>query len=145
MRERRPTHTANRMYESIDPMTPSQVETSRRTVADARFREGAPKAAELAFELTGLPSMHRGVGNIHEGLSDGNPMQAAGGAGQIALGALPFGSGKVAAGLIPYAGRYADKAANMTGIGAPCSGCCGLSRYGRGYKRGAKVWASSGR
>ena len=104
------------LFESMDPMTASQIESSRRAVADALFQQQAPAVAQGAFELTGLPTMARGVADIDQGIQTGNIAQGAAGVGQLALGALPFGSGQVLAKGIPFASRYAEKAANMTGL-----------------------------
>ena len=104
------------LFESMDPMTASQIESSRRAVADALFQQQAPAVAQGAFELTGLPTMARGVSDVDQGIRTGNVAQGAAGVGQVALGALPFGSGQVLAKGIPFASRYADKAANMSGL-----------------------------
>jgi len=104
------------LFESMDPMTASQIESSRRAVADALFQQQAPAVAQGAFELTGLPTMARGVSDADQGIRTGNVAQGAAGVGQVALGALPFGSGQVLAKGIPFASRYADKAANMSGL-----------------------------
>jgi hypothetical protein len=126
------------------PMTPSQVEASRRAIADARFREGAPVAANMAFEATGLPTMARGVANIDQGIQQGSPLQAVGGAGQVALGALPFGSGRVLGGLIPAAESYAARAATMPGVSGVLArnvpGAAGLI----GVTEGTKAALSAG-
>lgn len=40
-------------------------------------------------EMTGIPSIVRGVANIRRGYDEGSPLRMAGGAGQAALGAVP--------------------------------------------------------
>lgn len=115
MRRPRPGFNPTQM----DPMTADQMEASRRAIADAQFQQQAPGVASTAFEFTGLPTMHRGVADIDQGIRTGNAMQGLGGLGQVVLGAMPFGSGKLAAGALsalPGAARYAEKAGNMTGV-----------------------------
>jgi hypothetical protein len=46
----------------------------------------------FAAEMTGVPSIVRGAGDIGKGYSEGDPLRAAAGAGQVALGALPGGT-----------------------------------------------------
>lgn len=43
-------------------------------------------------ELSGVPSIMRGGENIYEGAQEGSPLQMAAGAGEAALGAMPFGA-----------------------------------------------------
>jgi hypothetical protein len=72
------------------PMTPAQVEASRRAIADARFREGAPVAANMAAEATGIPMAYRGGEDVYYGVMDGNPMQVARGAAGVGFGLMPW-------------------------------------------------------
>jgi hypothetical protein len=48
--------------------------------------------AETAAEATGVPMMIEGAGNIASGYREGRPLRMLGGAGQVALGAVPAGA-----------------------------------------------------
>ena len=53
---------------------------------------GIGEAAQFGAEMTGIPGMVRGAGNIRQGVSDGSAARTAFGAGQAALGAMPMAS-----------------------------------------------------
>lgn len=49
-------------------------------------------AASLGAEVTGIPSIVRGYGNIRRGADEGDAIRGIGGAGQVVLGAIPGAS-----------------------------------------------------
>ena len=54
-----------------------------------RFARGV---GSFAAEATGVPSIVRGAGDVRRGYNEGDPLRAASGVGQIALGAFPGAS-----------------------------------------------------
>ncbi|WP_072389089.1 hypothetical protein [Hyphomicrobium sp. CS1BSMeth3] len=46
----------------------------------------------IAYEMTGIPSIQRGAGNIQRGYQEGDPLRAAAGGGEAVLGMVPAGS-----------------------------------------------------
>lgn len=53
---------------------------------------GLGEAAQFGAEMTGVPGMVRGAGNIRQGIGEGSMSRTAMGAGQAVLGALPIAS-----------------------------------------------------
>lgn len=101
------------------PLTPeeatawAQNEAYKTQISEPRAREVLSPVAEL----TGIPSIARGVENIGEGVGDGDPWRTAGGVGQVALGAIPgLGLAGRAAGSV---GNAASSAFNAIAGSAP--------------------------
>lgn len=55
-----------------------------------RRRAVAGPIGGLLAELSGVPSIGRGLDNVQRGMEDGDVMRGLGGAGQIAMGAMPM-------------------------------------------------------
>ncbi len=92
-RSKRALYQAAQEAAGLDPMTPAQIEASRRAIADATMQQGLPNAStvgRVAAELTGVPSMLRGGQQLINSIDSGNPMGAVRGGSEMLLGALPW-------------------------------------------------------
>lgn len=71
----------------------------------------------FAAEMTGVPSMIRGAGDIGKGIREGDPLRGAAGVGQVALGAMPA-AGIVGRGLMSAGKAGATMAGSMLPMAA---------------------------
>ena len=65
--------------------------------------QGLQTAKPVAAEMTGVPTAERGLGNVAEGMVEGDPARVVGGAAQTALAALPYGAARTAFATVPRA------------------------------------------
>lgn len=87
--------------------------------------ESGRRFLDLMYETTGVPTVMRGGNRMMQGYEAGDPWQLAGGAGEIALGAMP---GAAAARPVMPAGR-----AILSGLLAPATVVGGAVAAGEAY------------
>lgn len=71
----------------------------------------------FAAEMTGVPSIIRGAGDVGKGMTAGDPLRSAAGVGQMALGALP-GAGIIGRGIVSAGKAGATMAGSMLPMAA---------------------------
>jgi hypothetical protein len=85
------------------------------------YDDTAQKAERLSGEMTGIPSVLRGLGNIKRGYDEGDVVRGIGGAGEAVLGALPA-AGATRAGVAamrPFFSSAPRAAATMGALAVP--------------------------